>query len=58
VLDCMGGATRLRAALELSEAVREIRLAGIRARHPDLSPREIVARLVSEDYWVDLPLPP
>jgi hypothetical protein len=51
----MDGPARLRAALELSEAVREIRLAGIRARHPELSPREAVERLVAEDYGVELP---
>ena len=57
VLECMGGPARLRAAVELSEAVREIRLAGIRARHPELTRREVVARLISEDYGVDLPRP-
>ena len=51
----MDGPARLHAALELSEAVREIRLAGIRARHPELSPREAVERLVVEDYGVELP---
>jgi hypothetical protein len=55
VLARMDGTGRLRAAVELSEAVREIRLAGIRARHPELSPREAVARLVVEDYGVELP---
>ena len=56
VLDRMDGAARLQAAVELSDAVREIRLAGIGARHPELTRREIVARLVSEDYGVSLPL--
>jgi hypothetical protein len=55
VLDQMGGPARLQAAVELSDAVREIRLAGIRARNPGLSPRDAVAALVSEDYGVDLP---
>lgn len=55
VLGRMDGPARLRAALELSEAVREIRLAGLRARNPDLSPREIVTRLVAEDYGIELP---
>lgn len=55
VLDRMDGPTRLRAALELSDAVREIRLAGLRARNPDLSPREVIARLVAEDYGVEFP---
>lgn len=55
VLDQMDGPTRLRAAVELSEAVREIRLAGIRSRHPGLSLRQALVRLVAEDYGVDLP---
>ena len=37
-------------AAEPSEAVREIRLAGIRARHPELTERESVARPVWEEY--------
>ena len=56
VLDRMGGAARLKAAVELSEAVRQVRLAGIGARNPELTRHEIVARLVSEDYGVSLPL--
>jgi hypothetical protein len=55
VLDRLGGSARLLAAIELSDAVREIRLAGIRSRHPELSLREAVARLVAEDYGVELP---
>ena len=55
VLDRMDGPARVRAALELSQTVREIRLAGLRARHPDLSPRQLTARLVAEDYGIDLP---
>jgi len=55
VLDRMGGPARLSAAVELSDAVRELRLAGIRARNPELSPRQAVAKLVSQDYGVELP---
>lgn len=55
VLDRMDGPARLRAALELSDTVREIRLAGLRARNPELSPRQVVARLVAEDYGIELP---
>ena len=55
VLDRMDGPARLHAAVELSDAVREVRLAGIRARHPELTRRESVARLVAEDYGVTLP---
>lgn len=52
----MDGAARLHAAIELSEAVHEIRLTGIRARDPELSLREAVARMVAEDFGVKLPL--
>lgn len=55
VLDRLDGPARLRAAVELSEAVQEIRLAGIRSRHPELSRDEVVARLVAEDHGVELP---
>lgn len=55
VLDQMDGPARLRAALELSDAVRQIRLAGIRSRQPELSLREAVAQLVAEDHGVALP---
>lgn len=58
VLDRMEGAARLHAALQLSDTVRELRLAGIRDRHPELTQREVIARLVAEDYGVDLPLDP
>jgi hypothetical protein len=56
VLAQMDGSKRFHAAIDLSDAVREIRLAGIRSRHPELSLREAVARLVAEDYGVELPL--
>lgn len=51
----MDGSARLSAAIELSEAVREIRVAGLRARHPDSAPEDLVARLVLEEYGVTLP---
>jgi len=55
VLDAMDGPARLHAAVKLSEMVHEIRLAGIRSSHPELSPSEAVAQLVAEDYGVELP---
>jgi hypothetical protein len=58
VLAELDGAARVRAAVELSETVREVRLAGIRSRHPDLSVREAIARLVVEEYGVELPRRP
>ncbi|GMV05589.1 MAG: hypothetical protein AMXMBFR53_18660 [Gemmatimonadota bacterium] len=57
VLDRMDGPARVKAAIELSEAVRELRLSGIRSRHPELSPQEVVARMVAEDHGVELPRP-
>jgi len=51
----MDGPARLHAAVELSEAVHELRLAGIRSRHPELSAKEAVAQLVAEDHGVELP---
>jgi hypothetical protein len=51
----MGGPARLHAAVELSEAMQAIRLAGIGSRHPELSRKEVVARLVAEDHGVELP---
>jgi len=37
---------RLRDAFELSEAMRELALAGLRTRHPGCSDRELVERLL------------
>ena len=55
ILDRIGETARLNAAIELSDAVRQLRLGGIRARHPEFSLREAVALLVAEDYGVELP---
>lgn len=57
-LDRMGGSARVRTAIELSEAVREIRLRGIADRHPELDQRGVIARLVLEEYGVELPESP
>jgi hypothetical protein len=54
ILDEMDGPARLRAAIELSEAVREIRLAGLRSRHPELSSEQLMSRIVFEEYGVSL----
>ncbi len=40
----MDGAARLRQAMELSEAMRRLALAGLRVRHPEYSERELIAR--------------
>lgn len=54
VIDEMDGPARLHAAIELSEAVREIRIAGLRARYPQLSHEELVSQVVREEYGVSL----
>jgi len=51
----MDGPARLHSAVQLSDAVHEIRLAGIRFRHPELTLRDAVAQLVAEDHGVALP---
>jgi len=55
VLDRMDGPARLHAAVDLSESVREIRLAGIRTRHPELNSKQVIARWVLEEYGLKLP---
>ncbi len=42
----MDGAARLRQAIELSEQMRRLALAGLRARLPGLSEEELVVRLM------------
>jgi hypothetical protein len=44
----LGPEGRLRAALDLSEAVREIRLAGLRSETPGVSEAELVRRFIAE----------
>jgi hypothetical protein len=48
----LGPARRLRIALEMSAATHELVLARIRAKNPELSPREARERLVWELYGV------
>ena len=38
---------RVRAALQMSESIRSVRLAGLRSQHPDASERELVARFIA-----------
>lgn len=45
---------RVRAALEMSESIRSVRLSGLRARYPDASERELVARFIAEVHGVRL----
>jgi hypothetical protein len=57
-LDRMSGSDRVQVAVDLSEAVREIRLAGIRARHGEFSRADALRRLILEEYGVALPTEP
>ena len=46
----LGPEGRLRIAFELSEAVRELRLAGLRSLAPGISEEELVRRFVLETH--------
>jgi hypothetical protein len=46
----LGPEGRLKIALQLSESIRELRLAGLRSSAPEASEAELVLRLISEIY--------
>ncbi|MBT8396643.1 MAG: hypothetical protein HKO65_02425 [Gemmatimonadetes bacterium] len=46
----LGPEGRLRIALDLSEAVRKLRLAGLRSSQPDVSEAELVRRFILETH--------
>jgi hypothetical protein len=46
----LGPEGRLRIALDLSEAVRDLRLAGLRSSEPDVSEAELVRRFILETH--------
>jgi len=48
----LGPEGRLRVALDLSEAVRDLRLAGIRSGLPGVSRAELVRRFIFETYGI------
>lgn len=50
----LGPEGRLRVALDLSEAVRDLRLAGIRSGLPGASEAELVRRFIFETYGIQL----
>jgi hypothetical protein len=54
-LDGMSGEERINVALDLSDTVRGLRLAGLRAEFPEESHQQIVRRYVEEVYGVRLP---
>lgn len=51
-LAALGPEGRVRAALEMSDAARSIRISGLRAHHPRASERELVARFIAEVHGV------
>jgi hypothetical protein len=54
----LGPEGRVRAALELSEAVRTVQLEGILSRNPEWSEREAVRHLVATLHGIELPREP
>lgn len=53
-LSRLGGEGRVRAALEMSDSIRRVRLSGLRSRHPDATEGELVARFISEAHGVSV----
>jgi hypothetical protein len=54
VLDEMGGEERLRAAIEMSDSIRLVRLAGIRAMNPSWSDDRVFGAFLRDEYGLDL----
>ena len=53
-LSRIGPAARVQVAIELSDAVREIQIEGVRARHPGWDRRRAVRHIVLSQLGVDL----
>ena len=53
----LGPEGRLRVAMELSEAVRELRLAGLRSVSPRVSDADLVRRFILETHGFLLEVP-
>ena len=53
-LSRIGPAGRVRAAIELSEMVRELQITGLLSRHPGWSRSDAVRHLVSSRFGIDL----
>lgn len=50
----LGPEARVRAAIEMSEAIRRVTLAGLRERHPEASERELVSRFIARADGIQL----
>jgi len=48
----MGPEARVRAALAMSESIHNLRLSGLRSRHPEVPERELVARFIAQVHGV------
>lgn len=48
----LGPEGRVRAALDMSDSIRGIRLSGLRSRYPGASDRELILRLIAELHGV------
>lgn len=48
----LGPEGRLRAALDMSDAMRRIRLLGIRSRHPEATEPEAISRYIARAHGV------
>lgn len=57
-LRAMGPEGRLRVAVELSEAVRQLRIQRLLRRHSDWTQAQAIRRLVFEDTGIELPARP
>lgn len=53
-LSKLGPEARVRAALEMSDAARRIRVSGLRSRRPGVGRRELMARYIAEVHGVRL----
>ncbi len=50
----LGPTGRVEMAVELSEAVRELRLSGLRSTFPEASRRELLERLIAEVHGISV----
>ena len=50
----MSASDKLSLAVSMSEAVRDLALAGVRARYPEATPRELFLRLAIVTLGIDL----
>lgn len=55
VMSRMDPEARVRVAIELSEAVRQLQIEGLLARNPSWDRRDAVRQLVREQFGIELP---